>query len=210
MPRIPAWFWPSAAVPALLFTLITWQVLTGGPLLDMDARLSRALLHPSDTFAAFLADLGNVEVAVPVLALALCCAGWRGRTGGLDRWWLPPVAAAVLMALVPAFVVPLKDWTARAGTRAMPPGIGYYPSGHATTSAVAYGAATLLLIPWLRTARARYLLAAGYVTVVAGVGYGLVRRGYHWPLDVVAGWCLSAMLLSGLWLLVRPHLRNPS
>ncbi|MER5897828.1 phosphoesterase, partial [Streptomyces sp. NPDC001876] len=24
---------------------------------------------------------------------------------------------------------------------------------------------------------------------------GLVLRGYHWPLDVFASWCLSAVLL---------------
>ncbi|MFI8854306.1 hypothetical protein ACIGW3_29485 [Streptomyces sp. NPDC053499] len=31
--------------------------------------------------------------------------------------------------------------------------------------------------------------------LVAGNGLGLVWRGYHWPLDVVAGWCLSVLLL---------------
>ena len=35
------------------------------------------------------------------------------------------------------------------------------------------------------------------------MSYGLVRRGYHWPLDVVASWCLCAVLLSSLWLFLR-------
>lgn len=167
----------------------------------LDERLSRALVHP-DRFSEFLADLGNVQVAVPALALALVYAAWRGRATGTDRWWLPPAAAAVLMALVPAVVVPVKDWAARPGTPAMPPSVGYYPSGHTATAAVAYGAATLLLLPWLRSAPARRALVAGCVALVLGVSFGLVRRGYHWPLDVVASWCLCAVPLAGLRLVL--------
>jgi undecaprenyl-diphosphatase len=106
------------------------------------------------------------------------------------------------MVLVPVFVVPLKEWTARHGTAAVPPGVGYFPSGHTATAAVAYGAATLVLLPWLRTALARCAVVGVCAALVLGVSYGLVRRGYHWPLDVVASWCLSAVLLSSLWLLL--------
>ncbi|MGW3205456.1 phosphatase PAP2 family protein [Streptomyces sp. NPDC001135] len=186
---------PLLSLPAVLFALITWQVAGHGPLLRLDARLSRALVHP-DRFSELLSDLGNIQVAVPVLALALGYAAWRGRAAGADRWWLPPLAAAVLMALVPALVVPLKDWTARPGTPVMPPGAGYFPSGHTATAAVAYGSATLLLLPWLRSSAARRTLVTGCAALVLGVSYGLVRHGYHWPLDVVASWCLCAMLLT--------------
>ena len=37
---------------------------------------------------------------------------------------------------------------------------------------------------------------AACAVVNAGVGFGLVRRGYHWPLDVVGSWCLCAVLLT--------------
>ncbi|MFE0510772.1 phosphatase PAP2 family protein [Streptomyces sp. NPDC058964] len=135
-------------------------------------------------------------MAVPVLAIVIVLVIGLGR--GSERWWLPPAAAAAVMALVPALVVPLKAWTARPGTPAMPPGVGYYPSGHTATAAVAYGAAGLLLLPWQRTLLARRLLVAVCVLVNLGVGFGLVRHGYHWPLDVVASWCLCAVLLTGL------------
>jgi membrane-associated phospholipid phosphatase len=188
---------PLLGVPAVLFALITWQVVAHGPLLRPDARLSRSLVHP-DRFGAVLSDLGNIEVAVPVLVAAVGYVLWRGRAAGTHRWWLPPLAAAVLMALVPAIVVPLKDWTARPGTPVVPPAVGYFPSGHTVTAAVAYGSATLILLPWLRSALTRRLLVAGCALLVLGVSYGLVRHGWHWPLDVVAGWCLSIVLLAAL------------
>jgi len=137
---------------------------------------------------------------VPVLAAALVYVAQRGRRAGAHRWWLPPLAAALAMALVPALVVPVKELVARPGTSVMPPGTGYYPSGHTATAAVAYGAAALLLFPWLRSALARRGLVALCAVLDLGVGFGLVRRGYHWPLDVIASWCLCTVLLTALWL----------
>ncbi|MGC0329207.1 membrane-associated phospholipid phosphatase [Streptomyces sp. SAI-170] len=179
----------------LLFTLSTWQVVADGPLLRLDERLSRALVHP-DRASELLADLGSVPVAVPVLAVAAVYAAWRARGSGTDRPWLPFVAAGLLMALVPAIVVPVKELTDRPGTSAMPPGTGYFPSGHTATAAVAYGTAALLLLPWLTRAYARRTVVALAALLVLGTSYGLVRRGYHWPLDVVASWCLSTALLT--------------
>ncbi|MET8132623.1 phosphatase PAP2 family protein [Streptomyces sp. NPDC006290] len=205
MPRTPLLF----GLPTLCFVLITWQVMAGGPLVSLDERLSGALVHP-DRFSELLADLGNIQVAVPVLVLALMYVARRGRATGLDRWWLPPATAAVLMALVPAVIVPLKNLVARPGPPVMGPGTGFYPSGHTATAFIAYGAATLLLLPLLRTAGARGALLSVCVAVNACVAFGLVRRGYHWPLDVVASWCLCAVLLYSLGLYVSRSTRRSS
>jgi undecaprenyl-diphosphatase len=197
VPGRPAFLTLLLGIPALLFALITWQVVEDGPLLRVDERISRALIHP-DLVSAALADLGNVEAAVPILVVAVLYAAWQARRIGTDRWWLPSVAAAVLMALVPALVVPLKELTGRPGTP-VSPGTGYYPSGHTATAAVAYGAATLLVLPWLRSTRTRRALVVGYGLIVLGVSFGLVRRGWHWPLDVVGSWCLCTVLLLAFW-----------
>lgn len=183
------------ALPAVLFALITWQVVADGPLVRLDERLSGAFVRP-DRLSELLADLGNVQVAVPVLVLVAGYTAWRARRAGAERWWLPGTAAVVLLALVPALVVPLKELTDRPGTPVVPPATGYYPSGHTATAAVAYGCAALLLLPLLRSTAARRALVAGCAAVVLGVSCGLVRRGYHWPLDVVASWCLCAVLLA--------------
>ncbi len=193
--------------PLLLFLLITWQVLADGPLLDLDARLSDALVRP-DGASELLSDLGNAQVALPVLAVALAVAAWRLRATGVDRWWLPPAAGAAAMVLVPVLVVPLKAWTDRPGTPAVPPATGYDPSGHTATAVVAYGAATLLLLPLLRSPAVRRALVAVCALLILGVSYGLVRRGYHWPLDVAGSWCLGAALLVGLALVSRSSRRR--
>ncbi|MFF0590096.1 phosphatase PAP2 family protein [Streptomyces sp. NPDC003781] len=189
-------------LPALLFALITWQVVADGPLVAVDERLSRALVHP-DRLSELLSDLGNVQVAVPVLVVALAYVAWHKRVTGVDLWWLPPLAGALAMVLVPALVAPLKEWTGRPGTPAVPPATGYYPSGHTATAVVAYGAATLLLLGRLRAPAVRRGLVVLCALLVLGTSYGLVRRGYHWPLDVVASWCLGVVLLAGVRLVVR-------
>ncbi|WP_179200392.1 phosphatase PAP2 family protein, partial [Streptomyces sp. NRRL B-24085] len=55
------------------------------------------------------------------------------------------------------------------------------------------------------TPRTRRALALVCALLVLAVSYGLVRRGYHWPLDVLASWCLSALLLSLLVTVVRRY-----
>ncbi|MFM9609440.1 hypothetical protein DF268_37015 [Streptomyces sp. V2] len=189
------------AVPALLLALFTWQVADGGPLLRWDERLSSALRHP-DRFAELLSDLGNVQVALPVLLVVAGYVAWLGRRAGEPRWWGPAAAALAAMALVPLIVVPLKIWTDRPGTPAVPPATGYFPSGHTATAMIAYGGAVLVLLPWLAAGRARRTAVGVAVVLVAAVSYGLVRRGYHWPLDVLASWCLGAVLLGALRLVV--------
>lgn len=176
-----------AALCALLFALTTWQVLVSGPLLAPDARLSRALVRTvPDPVTERLADLGNVPVALPVLLLALCYALWRGDRRGA-------AAAALAMAVVPALIVPLKEWTGRPGPLE-PWAAGYYPSGHTATAFVAYGGAALLVRPYTRGPWPTVL-----AVLLAGLtAAGLIVRGFHWPLDVLGSLLLCAPLLIGV------------
>ncbi|ATL30848.1 phosphatase PAP2 family protein [Streptomyces formicae] len=189
---------------ALLFALLTWQVVAEGPLRAADERAGRALVGSRipGRAAEFLADLGNITVAVPVLAAVIAYVSWHLRRAGTFRWWLPGLAAAVTMACVPALVAPLKSLITRPGPPGMTGEGGFYPSGHAATALVAYGAAALLLLPLLHSAYGRRELVIGCALLNVAIGFGLVRQGYHWPLDVVASWLLSAMLLQGMVLVV--------
>ena len=68
-----------------------------------------------------------------------------------------------------------------------------FPSGHAATS---FAAATMLSFAFPRFAPFLYVLAA----VVA---FSRVYVGVHYPLDVIGGALLGALIAVGLWLLVR-------
>ncbi|MFF9689876.1 phosphatase PAP2 family protein [Streptomyces sp. NPDC014623] len=167
--------------------MITWQVLAGGPLLGPDERLGLELAGRGPRpLTELFADLGNVQAAVPVLACAVLVA-WFRRAGRAALY------AVLAMAAVPALVVPLKLWTDRQGP--LTEATGYYPSGHTTTAMVAYGAAALLLAPHLKRS---WMALVAAVLLTAATSAGLVLRGYHWPLDVVAGWCVGGVLLLAL------------
>ncbi|MFI8325406.1 phosphatase PAP2 family protein [Streptomyces sp. NPDC085529] len=175
---------PVPGRPALFSALValavvTWQVLVHGPLARLDERVSRALVDTVPRRLSELAsDLGNLTVALPVLAAAMAYAVWRGR--GRQALF-----AGLAMACVPLLVVPLKEWTARPGPLE-PWAHGYYPSGHTATAMVAYfGAAHLV--------SRRLAPAAALLTAVTGTG--LVLRGFHWPLDVLASVALCLPLL---------------
>jgi undecaprenyl-diphosphatase len=120
---------------------------------------------------------------------------------GLPRWWLPPAAAALAMCAVPAVVTVVKDAVHRpapGSTVPDPSGYGWFPSGHTATSAVAFGAAALLILPWLPNRAARLVVRAGTPVLLFAVGFALVWCDYHWPLDVLASWCMALTLLSGV------------
>ncbi|MFF5448334.1 phosphatase PAP2 family protein [Streptomyces sp. NPDC012888] len=188
-----------SAACVLLFALTAWQVLASGPLLAVDESLSRVLLRSvPDAVTERLADLGNVPVAVPVLLAAMAYALYRGARRAV-------LAAGAAMLLVPALVVPLKLWTARPGPLE-PWAAGYFPSGHTATAMVAYGCAALLLSPYARRARRGAAAAPGAAAVLLTVAtaLGLVLRGFHWPLDVLA----SVLLCTPLLLWVRHGVRR--
>jgi undecaprenyl-diphosphatase len=200
-------FCAAAALGVALFALLTWQVSAGGALVARDGRvlhwfLRQAAAHPAfGSPAHYLCKLGNVQAAVPVLVAAIAFAAWSWRTAGAPRWWLPPLAGALAMGAVPLVVVVVKDAVHRpapGSTVPDPSGYGWFPSGHTATSAVAFGAAALLVLPWLRHRAARLAVLAGTPVLLFGVGFALVWCDYHWPLDVLASWCLALTLLSGV------------
>ncbi|MGW7417687.1 phosphatase PAP2 family protein [Streptomyces sp. NPDC054863] len=185
-------FLVTVLTSALLFALLTWQVVVRGPLLAADERLDQSFIGRGPRqLTEFCADLGNVQVALPVLAVTLVYALWRGHR-------LLVLAAALAVAAVPAVVVPLKALVDRPSPLD-PAATGYFPSGHAATAAVAYCGAALLLAVCVR---GRWPMPVALV-LTAATGTGLVLRGYHWPLDVLGSWCLSVLLLAPAWWLSR-------
>ncbi|MGW1437132.1 phosphatase PAP2 family protein [Streptomyces griseus] len=201
-PPVPGWPAPLVsgvlALLVVLFSLITWQVAVEGPLLRLDERVGGGLFGSGPAaLTQVLSDLGGMPVALPVLACAIGYALWR-------RALRLAVCAALTMAAVPALVIPLKVATARQGP--LTEAVNYFPSGHTATAAVAYGASALVMLAlprpsWLRRATwpRAWMMPVAAILLTTATGIGLVLHGYHWPLDVLASWCLGPLVLAPLW-----------
>jgi len=112
--------------------------------------------------------------ALTVIAVALADWSAMGLKALVDRP-RPPLRYAEPKTLVPV------------------PHDASFPSGHAATS---FAAATMLAFAFPRLAPFLYVLAAA-------VAFSRVYVGVHYPLDVIGGALLGALIAVGLWLLVR-------
>jgi membrane-associated phospholipid phosphatase len=74
-----------------------------------------------------------------------------------------------------------------------------FPSGTATWS-MATAAAVVLLVG---SARLRPLLALAGAALVLGYGAVIAWEEWHYPSDVLAGWCLALGCVTALWLALR-------
>ncbi|MCL4505109.1 MAG: phosphatase PAP2 family protein [Chloroflexi bacterium] len=79
-----------------------------------------------------------------------------------------------------------------------------FPSGHACTVLVTYGA--LSVIAW-RTPVIRWVTLTFAALTIVGVGYGRLYLGVHWPSDVLAGYLLGTTWLM-LALIARRHINS--
>jgi membrane-associated phospholipid phosphatase len=195
-----------AAVCVLAFA--TADVLTGGPLVHLDAQI-RAAVHPGlhgvpawlDTVGA-LGDIGPAAALVAIAGLTCAQALWR----------LWPVALAVgNLATAEVAVLIVKAAVSRSGpaTDADQSGYpGYFPSGHTTTAAVASGTVVFLVMAgWSRGAR---LHDAGWAGLGCGLAVGsltaigAVLGNFHWASDGLGGLALATIVLVAGFASVRP------
>ena len=199
--RRPPWLLPAVLAAILVF--LTACVLAHSPVLDVD-RWIRSAVEAQARSARFrwledgryapvnlLADLGNNQVAVPLLALSALIAAIRARS-------VRPVLAAVAgVVLLLGTVIPAKILIGRAGP-GLPPvahgAMGVFPSGHTATSAVCLGLGALLLARGLPGWATRGVLA-GMAVACFLVGAALIWGDYHWFTDVVGGWALAALIV---------------
>lgn len=101
---------------------------------------------------------------------------------------------------VVALDVPLKELFRRPpwSPTGYDSSVGYaFPSGHAMATVAAVAAIALVLPRW------RTWALAGGVPLVVAAGIPLVYTWWHYPSDVVAGWCFALAWVTALWLVFR-------
>lgn len=201
-----------AATAAAAFVALAVLVATGSaPVLRVD----RAVADGANEYAA----------AHPGWVLALKV--WTNAAGPLV-WRLVIVGVALLLvvrrALRPgafAFtaiaVAGVLSTAVKVGVDRARPALPHpyanaagmsFPSGHATTSAVACGVLLLLALPRLQGA-ARAGAWALAVAVPLSVGCTRIGLDVHWASDVVAGWLLGIAVVAAAYASVPPRVRSP-
>jgi membrane-associated phospholipid phosphatase len=169
-------------------------VATGGPALDDRGPRAADALYEHDLAwraTGVLVDASIVLGALAALAALVVLLVLRHRRQA--TFWALAIGGVLLLEPL------LKTLVGR-------PGIGAsqdehsFPSGTAMASVALVAAAALLL----REGGVRRLVVAlgGVAILVQGVA--LVALGWHYPTDVLAGWCAATAWVAAVWLAVAP------
>lgn len=179
--------------PVLLFGVLAW-VVAGDRTLAWERNLVIEFVayneaEPLRTATAVLATIGgDYSQVVPFILIAGALGALTVR-GHIREAVFVAATVVGVMVLVPIL---------KAGFERPPigsdPSRAYFPSGHATASASVVGG--LIVLFW-RT-RWRWTAFAGGAAFVLAYGVSLVARASHYPLDVVAGWCVGLAWVSAL------------
>ncbi len=160
-----------------------------------DSRLLRfSLPSGNSTFETAMntAAWGTMLVGGVIAACVLILLV-RRRQGREAFFWVLALAGLVVLDLT------LKPLFHRVPLSHMG---GYsFPSGNAIATMGGVAALALLFAGqavWRRT-----ILLLGYAAVALN-GVAIVYLRWHYPSDVLAGWCVAAAWIYGLWLLVSP------
>lgn len=184
------------AVP--FFTLL-FQVVVEGPVTRFDGRLADRLNDAVHANPPALNVLRVVTLfgSTPVLALVTVAAVWFVTARGRQRLGtflvVTALGGAILNSLVKLAVArprPVVDHEVATAFGKS------FPSGHAMSSTVIYGALLVALLPILRR-RHRTAAVVGAVVLVLAVGTSRLLLGVHFLSDVLGGFVLGLAWLAG-------------
>ncbi|MFE6699241.1 phosphatase PAP2 family protein [Streptomyces sp. NPDC057718] len=161
--------WVLQNRPAPLVTVLDAMTATGTRLVPYLAAVAAGLIA-APAFGAARASRTALRLVVPAVAFAVWLA-------------LGQALRFTLMSQIARPRPPAEDWLTHASRWS-------FPSGHATTSAMAAGLLVLALL--LRRPSAYREWVALAVVWAAVVGVSRVWLGVHWFSDVLAGWLLAA------------------
>nr|WP_255633095.1 phosphatase PAP2 family protein [Demequina sp. TTPB684] len=109
---------------------------------------------------------------------------------------LTPIAKEYVGRVRPDVALPLAELPSNAS----------FPSGHAMSATVVWGALTLVALSVVRPSR-RTALALAAVSFIILTGFTRLALGVHFVTDVIAGWALGALWLAAMTAAFRRWLR---
>lgn len=189
---------------AVPFSTLVFQVLAKGPATRLDGSVANRLngwVHGRAWLVTVL-QLVSWTGRPPFLALVVALAVvyiWRhaGRRGVRTRLVAFLIVTPIGGGIVDTFV---KLAVNRPRPRVDHPVVvafgKSFPSGHAMTSLITYGALLLTFLPLVPPARRRITVVAATVIVLA-IGASRLLLGVHFVTDVAGGYILGLAWLAG-------------
>ncbi|MFN2503347.1 MAG: phosphatase PAP2 family protein [Acidimicrobiales bacterium] len=184
---------------AVPFSTLLFQVLAKGSLTRLDGSLADRLnaeVHDRPAVLRFLEAitwLGRPGWLAVVIGAAAAFAWWRGRR----RLALFLVVTALGGGLVDSLVKILVDRPRPVVDHPVITAFGKsFPSGHAMSSLVCYGAVLLAFLPAVRR-RLRPLAVLLTALLVLAIGSSRLLLGVHFLTDVLGGFVLGLAWLAG-------------
>ncbi|MBA2608587.1 MAG: phosphatase PAP2 family protein [Actinobacteria bacterium] len=189
----------AVALVGVPFGLLLQQVTREGPLTRVDTSLAEWLherVRDSASLTAVMKTLsfvGRPTFLVPLVALTtLWCvrSGARKLAAFLILTSLGGGAVDTIVKILvsrprPSFDDPIATALGKS-----------FPSGHAMSSTICYGAVVLVVLP-LVAARWRPVLIAAVSLLVLGIGVSRLALGVHFLSDVLGGFVLGGAWLVG-------------
>jgi len=183
---------------AIPFGLLIEQIKTSGTLVALDTSAARHLHgwvrhSPGAVRALKLLTLLGTPVLFYVIVIPAALLTWRRHRGRLALFLLVTTFGGGVLDTIVKIVVnrsrpSLVDPVATAHGKS-------FPSGHAMSSTVVYGALLLVFLP-LIAPRLRRLVVGGAVMLVVAIGFSRLALGVHFITDVIGGYVLGLAWLA--------------
>jgi undecaprenyl-diphosphatase len=211
-------FCAAVTLVAVPFGLLLDQVVRGGPLLRLDRGLANAWHQWALRQGSWLIRgvrsvslLGGPPFLTLLVVLTAGYALWRGRRRLAAFLAVTAIGGSVIDTVV-------KNAVHRPRPN-LPHPIAHafgksFPSGHAMSSTVVYGALLLVLLPALPRARRPYAFG-GVVLLVLAVGASRLALGVHYLTDVLGGivlglaWLAASVAAFRIWRVERGRAPAP-
>jgi undecaprenyl-diphosphatase len=180
------------------FATLVFQVLAKGPVTDLDGSVANRLnrsVHDSPGMVRVLEFISNIGKPITLfVAVTIACVYllWRRRL----RLILFLVVTSIAGGLIDSAVKILVNRPRPIVDHPVATALGKsFPSGHAMSSTVTYGALALVFLPVLPR-RWRPLALAVVVAIVLAIGTSRLFLGVHFVSDVIGGFVLGLAWLA--------------
>lgn len=194
-----ALFAVALVLVAVPFSYLLFEVVRGGPFTHFDETTANDLHRMVIDRREVLPAVHGISVLGKPLLLGICIGigalfAWvRGRR----RLSLFLVVTAIGGGLVDSAVKILVDRPRPIVEEPLAHAFGKsFPSGHAMSSTVTYGALLLVFLPMVPKAW-RWLAFTLTTSLIFSIGMSRLLLGVHFVSDVVAGWALGLAWLCG-------------